>query len=207
VRVADRAILAALTQVLPRARKHSLLVQPATLVRWHRPFIRRRWTYLRGRPAGRHLHRRRDDLCCASRRRTLDTWGYKRIHGELVGLGISLSPSSVWNILHRDGIEPAPRRASVSWRQFLRQQAAEIIECDFFTVETLWLPPVARALLHRAGAAPRVPRRCHRQPEQRLGHPASAQPDHDPGRSGGAVALPDPRPRPFDEVFRRRGSG
>jgi putative transposase len=65
--------------------------------------------------------------------------GYKRIHGELVGLGISLSPSSVWNILRRDGIEPAPRRASVSWREFLRQQAAGIIECDFFTVETLWL--------------------------------------------------------------------
>jgi transposase InsO family protein len=67
------------------------------------------------------------------------TWGYKRIQGELVGLGIPLSASSVWNILRRHGIEPAPRRASVSWREFLRQQAAGILECDFFTVETLWL--------------------------------------------------------------------
>src|SRR5881409_3658608 len=50
-----------------------------------------------------------------------------------------LSASSVWNILHRHGIDPAPRRASVSWRQFLRQQAAGILECDFFTVDTLWL--------------------------------------------------------------------
>jgi putative transposase len=50
-----------------------------------------------------------------------------------------LSASSVWNILHRHGIDPAPRRASVSWREFLRQQAAVILECDFCTVETLWL--------------------------------------------------------------------
>jgi putative transposase len=56
-----------------------------------------------------------------------------------VGLGVRLSPSRVWNLLHRDGIEPAPRRASASWREFRRQQAAGILECDFFTVETLWL--------------------------------------------------------------------
>jgi putative transposase len=67
------------------------------------------------------------------------SWGYKRIHGELVGLGVRPSPSSVWNILRSHGIEPAPRRASASWREFLRQQAAGILECDFFTVETLWL--------------------------------------------------------------------
>ncbi len=67
------------------------------------------------------------------------SWGYKRIQGELVALGLPLSASSVWNVLHRHGMEPAPRRASVSWREFLRQQAAGIVECDFFTVETLWL--------------------------------------------------------------------
>jgi putative transposase len=67
------------------------------------------------------------------------SWGYKRIQGELVTLGMPLSASSVWNVLHRHGIEPAPRRASVSWQEFLRHQAAAILECDFFTVETLWL--------------------------------------------------------------------
>jgi transposase InsO family protein len=56
-----------------------------------------------------------------------------------VVLGIALSPSSVWNILHGHGVEPAPRRASVGWREFLRQQAAAIRESDFFTVGTLWL--------------------------------------------------------------------
>src|SRR6266511_5126671 len=118
--------------------RYSFLVQPSTLLRWHRELIRRRWTYP-ARASGR------PPLAPQTRRLVLHlaaenpTWGYKRIHGELVGLGISLSPSSVWNILHRGGIEPAPRRAKVSWREFLRQQAAAIIEFDFFTVETLGL--------------------------------------------------------------------
>jgi putative transposase len=67
------------------------------------------------------------------------SWGYKRIHGEIAGLGFTLSPSTVWNILRRHGIEPVPGRARLSWREFLRQQAASIVECDFFTVDTVWL--------------------------------------------------------------------
>jgi hypothetical protein len=108
------------------------------LLRWHRELVRRRWTYRRQPPG-------RPPLAAQTRQLVLrlaaenPTWGYKRIHGELVGLGIPLSPSSVWNILRRHGIEPAPRRASASWREFLRQQAAGMLECDFFTVETLWL--------------------------------------------------------------------
>jgi transposase len=100
--------------------------------------VRRRWTYAGRRPG-------RPPLLAQTRQLILrlaaenPSWGYKRIHGELVALGIALSPSSVWNLLHRHGIEPAPRRASVSWREFLRQQAAAIVECDFFTVERLWL--------------------------------------------------------------------
>jgi hypothetical protein len=61
------------------------------------------------------------------------TWGYRRIHGELVGLGITLAPSTIWAILRRHGIEPAPRRAELSWSQFLRAQASAIIACDFLT--------------------------------------------------------------------------
>jgi len=66
-------------------------------------------------------------------------WGYKRIHGELTVLGFTLSRSTVWNILRRHGIDPTPQRARLSWREFLRQQAAGIVECDFFTVDTIWL--------------------------------------------------------------------
>jgi putative transposase len=138
LRSADRVLLAALSQLLPRKRRRSFLVQPATLLRWHRELVRRRWTYEGGRPGRPPLasHLRELVLRLAAEN---PSWGYKRIHGELVGLGIGLSPSSVWNLLHRHGIEPAPRRASVSWREFLRQQAGAILECDFFTVETLWL--------------------------------------------------------------------
>jgi transposase len=158
LRSADRVLLAALSQVLPRPRRRSFLVQPATLLRWHRQLVRRRWTYPGRRPG-------RPPLVAQTRQLVLrfatenPTWGYKRIHGELVGLGVPLSASSVWNILRREGIEPAPRRASVSWRAFLRQQAVAILECDFFTVETLWLRrlyvlffiELARRRVHLAG--------------------------------------------------------
>src|SRR6266568_4305369 len=136
LRPADRVVLAALSQALPRVR--SLLVEPATLLRWHRELVRRRWTFPR-RPPGRPLmvsQARQLVLRLASEN---PGWGYKRIHGELKGLGFTLSPSTVWNILRRHGIDPAPQRARLSWREFLRQQAAGIVECDFFTVDTLWL--------------------------------------------------------------------
>ena len=137
LRSADRVLLAALGQVLPRGRR-SFLVQPATLLRWHRDLVRRRWSYPGRRPGRPPVAAQMQELIL---RLAVEnpTWGYKRIQGELVALAMPLSASSVWNVLHRHGIEPAPRRASVSWREFLRQQAAAILECDFFTVETLWL--------------------------------------------------------------------
>jgi putative transposase len=67
------------------------------------------------------------------------TWGYRRIHGELSGLGIDLAPSSVWNILQRHGFDPSPNRAGPTWGEFLRTQAAMLLACDFFTVDTVLL--------------------------------------------------------------------
>jgi putative transposase len=138
LRSADRVLLAALGKVLPRRRRHSFLVEPATLLRWHRDLVRRRWTYAGRRPGRPPLASQMQELILRLAAEN-PSWGYKRIQGELVALGLPLPASSVWNILHRHGIEPAPRRASVSWREFLHQQAAAILECDFFTVETLWL--------------------------------------------------------------------
>jgi transposase InsO family protein len=66
-------------------------------------------------------------------------WGYRRIEGELVGLGIKLAASTVWTILREERIEPAPNRLETSWAEFLRAQAARILECDFLTVDTLFL--------------------------------------------------------------------
>jgi putative transposase len=135
-RPADRVVLAALSQTLPCVR--SLLVEPATLLRRHRELVRRRWTFPR-RPPGR------PPMVSPARQLVLrlaaenPSWGYKRIHGELAGLGYTLSPSTVWNILRRHGIEPVPGRAGLTWREFLREQAAGIVECDFFTVDTIWL--------------------------------------------------------------------
>jgi putative transposase len=67
------------------------------------------------------------------------TWGYRRIHGELTQLGITIAASTVWAILKKAGIDPAPNRTSESWRTFLRAQAAGIVACDFFTVDTVML--------------------------------------------------------------------
>ena len=135
---ADRALLAAFGCVLPRgAWKRSLFVTPATLLRWHRELVARRWTYPRrpGRPPTAAELR---ELVLQFAREN-PGWGYRRIQGELVGLGIKLAASTVWSILKGAGIEPAPRRLEQSWPAFLRAQAASILECDFLTVDTLFL--------------------------------------------------------------------
>ena len=135
---ADRALLAAFSRMLPRRAWGSFFVSPATLLRWHRELVARRWTYphrLPGRPATPAEVR---ELIVRLAREN-PGWGYRRIQGELVGLGIKLAASTVWTILREAGIEPAPKRLETSWAEFLRQQAASLLECDFLTVDTLFL--------------------------------------------------------------------
>ena len=67
------------------------------------------------------------------------TWGYRRVHGELAGLGYQIGASTVWKILHAAGIDPAPRRAGPTWAQFLRAQAQAILACDLFHLDTITL--------------------------------------------------------------------
>ena len=134
---ADRAVLAGLARLLPRPSWHGLIVRPETLLRWHRDLVRRRWSYphRRGRPT------------VAAEVRTLvlrlarenPTWGYRRIHGELCRLGHRIGGSTVWTILQRAGVAPAPTRSARSWRQFLRAQATGVLAVDFFTVDTVFL--------------------------------------------------------------------
>lgn len=133
----DRAFLAAASRVLPRMRWGSFFVRPETILAWHRMLVARRWTYPRrtGRPPKTADIRR-----LAVRLATENpTWGYRRIQGELKHLGIRVAPSTVWEILRREGIEPAPRRAGLSWKEFLRAQASGILACDFLTVDTVFL--------------------------------------------------------------------
>jgi hypothetical protein len=82
-------------------------------------------------------------------------WGYQRIQGELLRLGVQASATAIRTTLHHHGLDPAPRRANSTWRTFLRQQAAGIIACDFFTVDTIWL----RRLDRVPGRVRQVPRR------------------------------------------------
>jgi putative transposase len=66
-------------------------------------------------------------------------WGYRRIHGELATVGVKLAPSSVWAILERHGIDPTPRWSGPTSAELLKAQAASMIACDFFSVETVLL--------------------------------------------------------------------
>jgi hypothetical protein len=133
----DRAILTALSRVVRRDRWAIFMVKPDTIVRWHRHLVARHWTYPHrpGRPATT-LQIRRTVLRFA---RENPTWGYRRIHGELTQLGIRIAASTVGAILKRAGIDPAPGRSSDSWTTFLHTQAAGIVACDFFTVDTVLL--------------------------------------------------------------------
>jgi putative transposase len=125
--------------VLPRqAWKRSLFVTPGTLLRWHRELVARRWTYPHRRPGRPATPDETRELVVLLAREN-PAWGYRRIQGELVGLGIKLAASTVWTILKDAGIEPSPRRQDPSWAEFLRAQAASILECDFLTVDTLFL--------------------------------------------------------------------
>jgi putative transposase len=132
-------LLAAFSRLLPRAAwKRSFFVTPGTVLRWHRELVARRWTYPPRRP-GRPATPDESRELVVRLARENPAWGYRRIQGELVGLGIKLAASTVWTSLKQAGIEPAPKRHKTSWADFLRQQAASILECDFLTVDTLFL--------------------------------------------------------------------
>jgi putative transposase len=138
LRPADRALLAAFSRMLPRRAWAPFFVTPATLLRWHRELVARRWTYSHRRPGrpGTPVGVRELVLRLA---RENPGWGYRRIQGELVGLGIKIAARTVWTILREADVEPAPRRLESSWREFLRRQAGTVIQCDFLTVDTMFL--------------------------------------------------------------------
>ena len=137
---ADRAILAGLTQRLSTARRGqlSLIVTPRTLLRWHADLVRRRWTYPRRTP-GRPRTGPAIRQLALEMARDNPTWGYRRICGELTGLGHTIAPSTIWEILKAAGIDPAPQRAAGTWKQFLSAQAKTIAAVDFFHVDTVFL--------------------------------------------------------------------
>src|SRR5450759_155175 len=139
LRAIDRVLLAAASRSIPRARWSCFLVTPATLLRWHRDLVRRKWTYgktgLPGRPP---IDPEARDLILRIAREN-PKWGCVRIQGELAKIGIQVSATTIRSLLRTARLGPAPRRTGPSWTQFLRAQAQGFIACDFFTVETAWL--------------------------------------------------------------------
>jgi putative transposase len=137
LRPSDRLLLAAASRLLPRSCWRSFVVTPATLLRWHRRLVARRWTYSSrmGRPAiGAEIRQLVLRLARENPR-----WGYQRIAGEINGLGLKVAATTVRKILREEGVGPAGDRSGLSWRTFLRQQARSMLAVDFFTVETISL--------------------------------------------------------------------
>jgi putative transposase len=190
---ADRALLAAISRALPRARWSCFIVKPETLLRWHRQLVKGAWTYPHRGPGRPPLDPDVQQLIVRLATEN-PRWGYQRIRGELLHLGVQPSATAIRAALRRHGLDPAPRRASTTWRAFLRQQAAGILACDFFTVDTVWLRRLYVLFLHRTGYPPGPPGRRDHQPRRRLGHPAGAESATGLGRTRTPGALLAARP-------------
>ncbi|MFF7394222.1 integrase core domain-containing protein [Streptomyces scabiei] len=135
---ADRFWFAALSGLIPRRHWRDIFpVTPGTLLGWHRRFITAKWDYSARRRTGR------PPTAAAIKNLVLRLasenlrWGHRRIQGELARLGHRIAASTVWEILHAAGIDPAPRRSGPTWREFLTAQAEGIIAADFFHIDTV----------------------------------------------------------------------
>jgi hypothetical protein len=193
---ADRAPLAVLPGVIPKAPPpaaapdhpgHDAALAPRHCpARWGGPVRARQ-----DRPAG---HRNIKALAIRLARENPE-WGYRRIHGELADLGVSVPASPVWEILKKARTDPAPRRTGPTWSQFLRSQAEAILACGFFTAGLpgphQGLRPGRDRARHEAYPHPRR----HAASDRRVDRPAGPQPDHGPRRAGEPGQVHDPRPR------------
>ncbi|MDT0549334.1 integrase core domain-containing protein [Streptomyces lonegramiae] len=136
----DRALLAALLHRMPfpTLRRLRLLVRPDTVLRWHRDLARRQHAASsRPKRPGRPRTVRSIRILVLRLARENPNWGYRRLHGELLVLGVKVAASTVWKILKDAGVDPAPGRSSSTWASFLRSQAGALLACDFFETVTL----------------------------------------------------------------------
>ena len=138
LRWVDRALLSALSRLLPVDLRRLRLVSPRTLLRWHAQLVARRWTYPRRQPGRPPVAPPLRALVLRMAREN-PRWGYRRIQGELGGLGHRVAASTVWAILKAAGLDPAPRRTGPTWGQFLAAQAQAILAVDFAHVDTVFL--------------------------------------------------------------------
>ncbi|GAA1933418.1 integrase core domain-containing protein [Streptantibioticus ferralitis] len=137
---ADRIWFALLSRLVPRKRWRQIFaVTPSTLLAWHRQLVAHKWTFTQHRRPGRPSTAYTIKQLILRLARENHTWGHRRIQGELARLGYPIAPSTVWEILHAAGIDPAPQRCGPTWRQFLTSQAHGIIAADFLHLDTISL--------------------------------------------------------------------
>jgi putative transposase len=167
LRAIDRVLLAAASRAIPRDRWVAFPVTPATLLRWQRELVRRKWTYRkRGRPGRPPIDPEVRQLILRVAREN-PRWGCMRIEGELRKLGIRVAATTIRSLLRTARLGPAPRRTGPTWTEFLRAQADGIIACDFFTVETARLRTLYVLVFIELGS-----RRIHRSAS--TAHPDAA---------------------------------
>ncbi|WP_326709994.1 MULTISPECIES: integrase core domain-containing protein [unclassified Streptomyces] len=154
---AGRLWFATLSHLIPRRLwAQAFPMTPATLLAWHRKLVARKWDYSQRRRSGR------PPTAAAVRALVLRVaaenpgWGHRRIHGELTRLGHKMAASTMWTILNRAGIDPAPRRTGATWRQFLAAQAEHIVAVDFLHVDTINLKRIYALVMLEHGS-----RRAH----------------------------------------------
>jgi putative transposase len=118
------------------------IFKPDTVLRWHREPVRRKWTFSRKGNPGRPKISPELEALIVRLAKENTRWGYDKIQGELLKLGHHLSASSIRSVLKRHRITPASERSTGTWRTFLGHYKAQILACDFFTVETISLKTI-----------------------------------------------------------------
>jgi transposase len=160
---ADRALLAAISRILPRGRWSCFFVTPDTLRRWHRRLVAGTWTYPHRGPGRPSLDQDMQQLIIRLANEN-PRWGYQRLKGELLRLGVRVSATAIRTTLRRHGLDPAPRRGTTAWRTFLRQQARRDRRLRLLRRRHHLAAAPVRAVLHRASHTPGAPGWGARQP-------------------------------------------
>ena len=161
-RTQDRLWFAALSALIPRRRWAEVFpVTPGTMLTWHRKLAAGKYSTTPYRSGRRPTDERVRTLVIRMATEN-PLWGHRRVHGELARLGHTIAVSTVWGILHDAGIDPAPRRSSPTWRQFLTTQAHAILAVDFVRVDTVLLKRIYALILieHGTRRPPRLPATC-----------------------------------------------
>ena len=174
--LAGRLWLAALSRLIPRHRQGEVLaVTPATLLAWHRRLVARKRDYASRRRPGR------PPTAAATRKLVIrmaagnPTWGHRRVPGELARLGRPIAASTVWQILHDAGTDPAPRRKGPAWKQFLAARARGIVAADFAHADTILLQRIYALTVIEHGTRRAHPGRHHRHSRQCMDHASGTQ--------------------------------